>query len=79
MVIRGEMRQNKAFSMHSQARAVYRGSRNDAIVRQFLASRLAHCTAAAAASMTTTVKYMCGETGNFVLSLLFANITQIQI
>jgi len=44
------------FSMQSQARAVYRGRRNCAIVRQFLASWLAHCTEAAAASMTTTVK-----------------------
>jgi len=46
------------FSMQSPARAVYRGRRNYAIIRQFLASRLAHCTAAAAASMTTTVKCM---------------------
>ena len=43
------------------------------MVRQFSPSRMAHCTAAAGASMTTTVKCMCGETGGFVLSRLFAH------
>ena len=51
--------------MQGQARPVYIGRGNDAIVRQFLASRLANCTTAAAASMTTTVKCMCVETGDF--------------
>jgi len=46
------------FSMQSQCWAFYRGRGNYAIVRQFLASRLAHCTTAEAASMTTTVKCM---------------------